>query len=329
MNNKLTPKVSVIIPTYNCMRYVPEAVESVLNQTYRDYEIIIVDDGSIDQTRAALAKHIEAHPQKVRYIFQQNAGEGGARNRGIKEARGEYVAFLDADDIWTPQKLEIQMNLVESLKEKNIVVFGDAYAFNERGVITRSMFKEREPHEGSVFEELLYKNFVVTQTVVARRNLFAKVGYFKEGMKYCADFEMWLRLAKNYKFHYVNEAIVGYRIHSNNVSGNIHKMQEYHLKVIQDALRHTKKNNDFANKVFAMHHFRYGYNFWQNGFNADARREFWLSLRHGFQCKTLIYLLVTFFPIFFVKKMRLMKSKLPMNGRTPIVLKENHCENRN
>ncbi len=299
------PKISVIIPAYNCGRYVSETVESVLAQTYQDYELIIVDDGSTDNTKDVLAKYVDAYPNKVRYIFQQNAGEGGARNRGIKESMGDYVAFLDSDDIWLPIKLEKQMALVDSLIDKDVVIFGDQYHFDNNGeVLAESMFNILKPRNGLVYEHLLYENFITTQTVMVKKSLFDKVGYFKEGMKYCADFDMWLRLAKDYKFYYVADVIAGYRIHSTQVSGNIHKMREYHLMVVNEALSNRKFDIVLTNCILANQHFKYGYIFWDRKYYSDARQDFIVSLRHVFKIKTCLYILASYMPHFIIKFIR-------------------------
>lgn len=303
------PKISVIIPAYNCAQYISETVESVLAQTYQDYEIIIVDDGSTDNTKDVLSKYVEAYPNKVIYIYQQNAGEGGARNRGLKESVRDYVAFLDSDDIWLPTKLEKQMALVDSLKGEDIVVFGDQYQFNDSGaILLKSMFKILKPYNGFVYEKLLYENFLTTNMILTKRDFFNKVGYFKEGMKYCADFEMWLRLAKHYKFYYVEDLVAGYRIHSAQVSGNIHKMREYHLMVVNEALNNLKANAILTNNVLSNQHYKYGYMFWDKNYYADARLDFRISLRHLFKLKTFLYMLATYLPPFFIENIRTVKK---------------------
>ena len=303
------PNISVIIPAYNCGRYVSETVESVLAQTYQDYEIIIVDDGSTDNTKDVLAKFVDAYPNKVKYIFQQNAGEGGARNQGIKESIGDYVAFLDSDDIWLPTKLEKQMALVDSLEDKDVVVFGDQYHFNDNGeILAKSMFNILKPHNGFIFEKLLSENFITTQTVMVKKSLFNNVGYFKQGMKYCADFDMWLRLAKDYKFYYVEDVVAGYRIHLAQVSGNIHKMREFHLMVVNEALSNIKSNVILTNSVLADQHFKYGYVFWDKHYYTDARLDFIISLRHLFSIKTTLYMLATYLPHYVIDLMRKAKN---------------------
>jgi glycosyltransferase involved in cell wall biosynthesis len=303
------PTISVIIPTYNGMNCISDTLDSVLCQTYKDYEIIIVDDGSTDNTKDVIEKYVEAYPAKVRYILQQNAGQGSARNRGIKESGGEYVAFLDHDDLWLPEKLEKQIELIDSLKDNNVVVFGDQYEFDENGVTSKSAFKEiSKPHNGFVFEKLFYQNFITSQTVLAKRGFFNKVGFFQEGITYVEDFDMWLRLAKHYEFHYVQDVIAGHRIHSKQVSRNIHKMRDEHFMVLYGALKNIKGDTKFVQNAFANKHFRYGYTFWANNYPEDARLDFRLSLKHGFRIKTFLYLITTYLPSFLVNSIRSAKK---------------------
>ena len=115
------PKVSVIIPTYNRAEYLPDAIDSVLAQTFRDFEVIIIDDGSTDNTREIIEKYIKRYPQIIRPFYQMNSGASVARNKGIEEARGEYIAFLDSDDVWLSKKLERQVSVLE--RDKKIGFF--------------------------------------------------------------------------------------------------------------------------------------------------------------------------------------------------------------
>src|SRR2546428_514370 len=132
MGNK-TPLISIIIPTYNSGRFVAQAVQSVLKQTYRCYEILVVDDGSTDETKDVLSKFGNC----IKYIYQENRGPSAARNVGIKVARGKYVCFLDADDMWVPNKLKVQLAFIE--RDDGIgLVFSDHEEFDAEGILCRS-----------------------------------------------------------------------------------------------------------------------------------------------------------------------------------------------
>ena len=127
--------VSAIIPTYNSVNYISEAINSVLNQTYKNCEIIVVDDGSTDNTRKTVENYIRKYPHKIKYFYQENKGPSAARNKGIKEARGNYIAFLDSDDLWLPDKLEKQISLFMKDVSLKLTYCGGYYEDEEGSVI--------------------------------------------------------------------------------------------------------------------------------------------------------------------------------------------------
>jgi glycosyltransferase involved in cell wall biosynthesis len=205
-------RVSVIIPTYNHAEYLPEALDSVLNQTYEDYEIIVVDDGSTDNTKDIMKPYLH----EIHYIHQENSGPSKARNNGIRISSGQYIAFLDADDRWTPDKLEIQVQLFDLSPEVGLV-FADAEVLEASQTEGISFFemvgfrKTQTTDSGEVsgaFEKLLEKNFIQTGTVIARRECFERVGFFDESLKLAEDKDMWLRIAGLYKIQAVPKVLL-------------------------------------------------------------------------------------------------------------------------
>lgn len=209
------PKVSVVIPAFNAAAFVAEAVGSVLSQTFRDLEIIVVDDGSTDDTLARVA----TFSGSVRAIHQVNSGVAAARNRGIGEAAGNYVAFLDADDTWKPEKLERQLGALRATKGAR----ASATAFevtNERGHVVEV---RGGGSEGPVLRALLLAGNVVgtPSSVVAERSLLAEVGGFDSRLSQCADWELWIRFSLRTEFAWVSEPLVRYRQHAGNMSGSI------------------------------------------------------------------------------------------------------------
>jgi hypothetical protein len=202
------PTVSVIIPTYNRGPVLEQAVESVLAQSFQDFEILVVDDGSSDDTASRMARFGD----RVRYLPQVNAGASIARNRGILAARGGFVAFLDSDDLFLPQHLEQSLRFLGEESDIDFT-FADIEKFNAGGVILPSFFKgkrvERIPYtergEGrriftrSIFPELIAGNFIPTPTLVLRRECFARVGIFDPRYRFLNDAEMYLRLARVYR----------------------------------------------------------------------------------------------------------------------------------
>lgn len=183
--------ISVIIPTYNCAPYLEECLESVFRQTRTDFEVIVVDDGSTDHTAQVLSKW----EGRVRCIVQSNAGVAAARNAGISQANGEFIAFLDADDLWEPDKLRLQMQVLEARPEAGLVCSDFAIAEAD-GRLTLSYFARATGYEtGKVFARLVRDCFVFTSTVVMRRSVLDRAGEFDTSISYCDDYNLWLRAA--------------------------------------------------------------------------------------------------------------------------------------
>lgn len=209
------PEVSVVIPAFNAAAFVVEAVESVLSQTFRDLEIILVDDGSTDDTLARVA----TFSGSVRTIRQVNSGVAAARNRGIDEAAGTYVAFLDADDTWKPQKLDRQLRVLRAMKSAR----ASATAFevtDERGLVVEVRGGEAQ---GALLRALLLKGNVVgtPSSVLAERSMLAEVGGFNPRLSQCADWDLWIRVSLRTEFAWVSEPLVRYRQHAGNMSGSV------------------------------------------------------------------------------------------------------------
>ena len=186
--------ISVIIPTYNCAAYLPEALESVWRQTRRDFEIVVVDDGSTDDTDRVL----QPWRERIVYLRQANAGVAAARNAGVRLSRGEYVAFLDADDLWMPEKLERTVGALERCPEAALACT-DFSVIAADGSIASSYFARiPAPRSGMVFDDLLRECFVFTSTVVVRRAALDVAGEFDTTISYADDFKMWLRVAREF-----------------------------------------------------------------------------------------------------------------------------------
>jgi GT2 family glycosyltransferase len=201
-----SPVVTVLIATYNRAAWLGEAIESVLAQTYADYEIVVVDDGSVDGTREVAA----AFGARIRYIHQPNQGKASAQNRGLREARGTYVALLDDDDIWLPDKLAIQLAVLEAEPDLGFVC-GGAWLVTAAGepiAIWRRTASNRE-----CFENLYQENFIQHSSVVVRRDLIERVGGLDVSLRTTEDYDLWLRLARHAPFRYIDRPLVKYRQH--------------------------------------------------------------------------------------------------------------------
>ena len=210
------PAVSAIIPTYNCARYLPEAIDSVLAQTYRDFEIIVVDDGSTDNTQEVLAPYGD----RVRVIKQPNQGRSAARNTGILAARGEYVAFLDADDLWLSRKLGKQMAFLEARPDVRWV-YSDYAMFDEGGRQCESVFCARRvaclPETQAVLHALP-GGIVWTGTVLVEASCFKEVGAFDSSLPVSEDSDMWVRLACRFAAGCIRDTLALYRRHPGQVT---------------------------------------------------------------------------------------------------------------
>ena len=212
------PTVSVIIPAYNAAKYIGEALNSVFDQTFRSHESIVINDGSPDTVE--LERELQAHPTDIRYIKQGNRGAAAARNAGLLCARGEYVAFLDADDRWLPNFLEEQIEFLK-LKDADFV-FSDALLCGETPLAGRT-FMELEPPKSAVTPEslLAVDVAVLTSAVLARKQPIIEVGLFDETIKRGHDFELWFRLAKaGIRFAYNPKVLAEYRVVASGLSGN-------------------------------------------------------------------------------------------------------------
>ena len=183
--------ISVIVPTYNHAEFLPQALESIFSQTCGDHEIIVVDDGSSDETRSALAPFSD----RITYLYQENQGPSVARNRGIRAAQGEYITFLDADDLWLPDKLEAQRAEMEREPRPGLVGCG-FYTMDAEGRIKDTIDKGLSP-ERFMSQIGTWNVFGNPSCAMVPKSVFDDVGCFNEKLRFGEDWEMWLRIAEN------------------------------------------------------------------------------------------------------------------------------------
>lgn len=218
--NDMAPKVSIIVTCYNYGKYVAGCLESVKKQSFQDYEVIIVDDGSIDDSEQKIRPFLS--DSRFMYVKQRNGGQANAKNRGIKESVGEFIAFLDADDMWVADKLEKQMVLFADSQVG--VVYSRVENIDENGVLL-SMEEGGEfltLRSGKVTSYLFYDNFVPFSSTVIRRICFEIFGGFDESLAMGIDWDLWLRFSTEFKFDYVDEPFLLYRVgHSGQMSKNL------------------------------------------------------------------------------------------------------------
>jgi glycosyltransferase involved in cell wall biosynthesis len=204
----VNPVVSTVIATYNHGRYLASALDSVLNQTVRDVEAIVVDDGSTDDTPEVMRRY--KRELRVRYHRGENRGPAAARNAGIAMARAPLLAFLDADDLWLPAKLERQVSLIAADPAIAVVYARRLLLDDADRLLT---YDQPELYRGDVLQQLFLTNFICLSSALVRRDSLKRCGLFDERIKgaSCEDYDLWLRLARDYRFDYVDEPLVFYR----------------------------------------------------------------------------------------------------------------------
>jgi len=273
------PLVSVIIPAYNASVWIAETILSVLAQDYKDYEIIVIDDGSTDDT-AVIVKRFK---DKVLYIHKQNGGQSSARNLGIRAARGKYIAFIDADDLWTKDKLRLQVELLESTNRQ--WVYSDALAFdNQNGNILYKFSEISKQFEGDILKNLYKACFIPMLTTMIHRDVFTTIGLFNENasMRNREDWEMWLRIAANYPVVLIPQILAYYRVHSTSATGNENLTSRMNglISVIQEAaIRERDRLGPMKNTILSRIYYLFGRLYALRGETIFAQKLFEKSIK--------------------------------------------------
>lgn len=230
------PETTVVITCYNYGHYLQGCLHSVLEQTYRDYEIVVIDDGSTDSTPEIMEGF--TGQSNLRYVRQENGGQARAKNRGIQCARGRFVAFLDADDLWEREKLEKQIPLFANPAVG--VVYSRARLIDEVGNSLHLGFPGEylKPRRSTVTRWLFLDNFVWFSSSVLRRECIEKFGVFDESLPMGIDWDLWLRISTRYEFDFVDEPLLLYRVgHSGQMSKNVEIRQECSDRIMENFLR--------------------------------------------------------------------------------------------
>jgi glycosyltransferase involved in cell wall biosynthesis len=198
----MSPKVSVIIPTYNRLSMVKEAVDSVLKQDFEDFELIVVDDGSTDET----VKEIKRYGGRVRLLqHSENRGVSAARNKGILHAKGKYIAFLDSDDLWVKGKLKIQVAFLDENPHYPLCYTDEIWI--RRGRRVNPKIKHTK-YSGWIFEKCLPLCTISPSSAVMRKTVFSKVGLFDEALPVCEDYDFWLRISARFPIFFINKKLI-------------------------------------------------------------------------------------------------------------------------
>lgn len=295
------PLVSVIIPTYNCGKYIKRAINSVMQQTFSDFEIIIVDDGSNDNTREILTDILTTN-NKIKYIFQENHGHAVARNNGAKEAEGSLIAFLDADDYWNSKKLEKQVDVFDKNPDIDLV-HGNIYIFYEgqenKPYIPDLSIDYNKFTPDKLYQKLLFFQIDIRiQTIMIKKILFERIGGFDENLTRLGseDREFFLRAFKECKVYFTNEYLAYYMLRKNSSSKNTKKMQIGRNYLIEKTIMKHKNKNSLRDRIFSSLYLRLSRNYFSERLYGKAAKYLLLSFyRDVFNYR--LYLLILRFLI--------------------------------
>jgi glycosyltransferase involved in cell wall biosynthesis len=310
---KQAPLVSVIIPTFNRSRFVTEAVLSVFDQTYQPVEIIVVDDGSTDDTAEVLAPYF----QRIQYIHQPNQGVSVARNTGIKVATGELIAFLDGDDRWLPSKLALQVKCLAKNRDAGLVHSNVSY-FGTNDERERPAKGSLTTYAGDCYAELFLRNRITTSSVLVRRDCLEKVGLFDERIRKASteDYDLWIRIARFFEFAYVPDPVVLYRVHPNNAVNDCRTLIENERYVLEKSIEADPRliekvgRRRVHQRLFDIY-FSLGYGNFAQGYYDEANQWFARALKHRIDPYTAALWTASKLPPALVKRMRNLKHVLP------------------
>ena len=275
--------VSILMPVYNGEKYLSEAIESALAQTYQNFELLIVNDGSTDNSAAIIKPFLK--DSRVIYIEQKNAGVAAARNTAIKHARGQYFGFLDQDDLWLNNKLEVQIAALEQDESVALVHSRQDFIDSHGNKID---YEWITGGSGYCFRDNFIKNRIAVLTVLIRKTIIDEIGLFNEQLSGADDYEMWLRITLKYPIKYIDQALAFYRFHDNNVSKDSFRMTITDLKAINtilsdypEALKLAGKNTVRA-RLHELHSQLGDWYSWHDQDFRQGRLYYWLAILNNF-----------------------------------------------
>jgi len=246
-------RVSVIIPAYNKAEYTRRTVESVLAQTYPNIEILVVDDGSKDTTASVMAQY----GNRIQYILKINGGACSARNEGIRRCSGEYVAFLDCDDLFCPEKIA---RCVECLEKNPKIgfVYTAAYFIDENDR-TVGLYNHPRSQQGPIIEKLILENFICNSTVMVRKPVLDRAGFFDEKIFTPADWDMWLRLSEINEAAYIAEPLTKYRVTDNYIFNRLDQARQEEMYMLEKFFDHYMAPAMLKQKAYSNYYLRFSF----------------------------------------------------------------------
>ena len=234
--------ISVVIPTYNRKELLKRSIDSVINQTIKPSEIIIVDDGSNDGTEAMVKKNYDS----LKLIKQKNKGASAARNSGIRASSGEWICFLDSDDEWKNDKLEKQIAAVANNSDYKFFHSNEIWIKNGKRINQK---KKHKKYGGDIFKKCLDMCRISPSSVLIDKNIFEEIGFFNENLVVCEDYELWLRICDKYEVFFIDEPlIIKYGGHQGQLSYSIDSIEYHRIKALEYLLSTglSKENRDYA-----------------------------------------------------------------------------------
>jgi|GEM_PF-1135942 len=332
--------VSVILPTHNRAHYIPYAIQSVLNQTYKDIELIVINDGSTDETEEVIKPYL----RDINYIHQENSGSGKARNEGIKAAKGEYIAFIDDDDIWLPWKLELQMEIFNKHKEIGIIctnfsIFNDKEErpsgikeyfglFKRTNLDFDTIFKQNKRiffndkefnfYWGDIFPTIIQGSLIHQVSILTKKNIVEEIGFYNESLSDNEDYDVCLKIGEKYEIGYVDIDTVKVRLspktRSNDESTRI-KFWENNLQIVTQAINRSSKKeildkNSISNRFDQIYQ-KIAYYSLSAGDLKKSRFYLKKIIKNApTQVKPYLLAILTFVPYSFILKALSIKRKL-------------------
>ena len=297
----MNPFFSIIIPNYNKAEYLKECIDSVLEQTFTSFEMIVVDDGSTDASIEILKEYESRNDPRIKMIMQPNSGLPSiARNNGIKAASAEWICFLDSDDFWYPEKLKKTHEAILKSNGDVALLAHWEKVFNVREPAGISKF--RNVTEGNQYEDLLMNgNYISTSTVTAKKDLLVKLGGFKEVREYfiVEDYDMWLRLAALGKIVMIEDVLAGYRVFPGNISKNTlllyQNLKAVYSKHIEGLKYSEEKKQKIKNNLYSKADYYIGRTFQLEGNKKEATKYLLASIRsYPFDAKKYASLVLNF-----------------------------------
>jgi len=288
------PEVSVIIPTYNYGRFIEMAIRSVLNQTYQNYEIIVVDDASTDNTEDIVKGIVDERIRYIRHIT--NKGGNAARNSGIRAAKGKYIAFLDSDDEWFPEKLDRQIRLFACSAETVGLIYTGSNVVDATG--NKPSYQVLPEARGHIFDLLLKGNYITGggSSLMIKSECFESVGFFDETLPSGQEWEMIIRISEKYEIDFIGEPLINYYVHGANTDSNPEKI----IKGYELILSAHREDYESIPSIYALHYYELGIRCFKYGFMKRGRRHFLSAFNYApresylLKIKSIIHILTSF-----------------------------------